>query len=240
MPIWSNSQINAKLQEAETELARETDCIIDRIAPTVSAQNAVVELPDSVQGVRRATWLGVALFPITMEEAINRFPTLKPQEEGAFEPEAYADPFTLLADRFPVGKPRYFIFDSIGLNRIALYPSPDISMTEKTSGLWDDEISSSFILECSFNPDFSQKRVPEYVRMSTCKPYALSQLFSFEGRGQDLEAAEYWKTRWDAQLYIAKSILTSVYAINNSQLLNSIPKILARPQLPANYGTIVR
>jgi hypothetical protein len=243
MAIWSDALIGTIALKAELEIAKELGCIVDRFSLSVSAGENIYEVPSYCFAVRRVTWKGTKLLPISHGEAIQRFTSFKPNRVGAFLSSTYEDDaFAVIDVRIPEGKPRWYVYNTLGINAIMLFPAPSEALSSTSSNLWTSEIGNRLIVECARLADTSGNtyRIQSYFRRKLVKFYTLKELFRMEGKGQDLEAAAYYTMKYEKALKRATVILNGIFTMNNNEMEVNGPRVLARPQLPSNYGVIVR
>lgn len=242
MPIWSDSFLSRKAREAEEEIAQTIGCVIDRYCLEGNLGQELYELPTYIHTIRQITWKGKRLDPITYEE-LRGIIDPKPALGAAFEDTAYNDlAFAAGATQLTIGEPRYYIYDTNGFNKILLYPVPNETLGTTAADLWAPaQIGSYCIAEITRNVDLTGNtyRVPTYLRRRLVKNYVLSKAFAMEGKGQDLEASEYYALQYNFWLLRCKSQWHKITRMNT----RSRPDYpgggrveIAAPRFPSNYG----
>lgn len=249
MAIWTDAYLNRKAQEAEEEIAKALGCIVDRYCIPVIAGKEIYTLPTPTLGIRQITWKGKLLDPYTFNE-MRGIEYIRTIFDGPFELTAFeSTAFAVEENPNIQGEPLYYIYDSMGYNKLHLFPVPSESLGSPVAGtnLWlPSNISEYCILEYSRLPDLtgSTFRVPTYLRRRLVKAWVLSKAFAMEGKGQDLEAAEYYTSKYNNGLSRAKLIINSITRINarsnnlDSSMAQLINPILTPVRLPDNYGKV--
>lgn len=172
--LFSDSTINRFAQEGENAFAVEYPCILSRLALSVTVNVSKYSIPDSITSIRRVTWRGYKLDPLPERAKRDCF-------QNATQ----------------IGRPFWYVFNNVGLNKIQFFPIPDETIVASQVGLYDDAgIRSQVIVEYFQAPDFSTKIIPAYIRRRLLKTYALRGCFNIEGQGQSLKNAKYWKAKW--------------------------------------------
>lgn len=139
------------------------------------------------------------------------------------------------------GIPTRYFYSKMGENVIRLNPSPNENI-EIFDSLYSTNIANSVIIEYYAIPDGITVKIPEYIRKRTIKSYVLWKAFLKEGIGQNLQASEFHKQRYEIQLLRAERIIKNIYSaqLNSRESeLYRYGKMPARPVLPANYGIVV-
>src|SRR5262245_17600717 len=72
--LWSDSYIEQIAEEAENHIATEVNCIVDRFPIESFDGIPVYTIPIPVIGIRRITWRGEKIDPITSIQAQIHFP----------------------------------------------------------------------------------------------------------------------------------------------------------------------
>lgn len=249
MSIWSNNTINRFAQEAENEIAVETKCIIDRMSLSIIAFTSTYSVPSYVISIKRVTWLGKKLEPLSRLSYLN-YPIVNPAgtlSGGAFDRLSFnnlAFNTGSFVDTIPTNSSPYaYFYSGFGENVIKIFPTPSISLAAVTN-VWGSDIPNGVVLEFNRYPDVTGTtfRIPPFIRRRSIKAYVLYKCFSQEGPGQDLKAAAYWKAKYDFQVVILKNILQNGFVArmrSKTPDANRFATKISRPRLPSNFGTIV-
>lgn len=173
MAQFSSDLITRFSQEAEYEFAREFPCIIARYALNIIAQTSIYTLNSNVIDIRKITWKGRRIDPISYR-----------RYREVFGPSA-------------TGTPDYYIYNNVGQSQIKFIPTPIVTIGSVTNDLYGSEIPNRVIVECYIMPNFSTYTIPSFIRRRLLKAYVMMKCFSIEGRGQNLKAAKYWEDKWN-------------------------------------------
>lgn len=242
--IWSSAQLENWALEAEQSIAINAPCIVDRVALDIVAGNPLYTIPASSIGIRRITWLGYKVYPITKLEVQDMYPnnSITSSYFGAFF-NAFSNAFYVqsASSGTTAGRPYNWSYSGYGWDTIQLFPTPDISIASVPAGLWDSAIRTRCIVEYYRLPDIASQvyRVPAYIRRALIKDFVLYSAFKVESIGQDLQASQWHKTRFDINFDIFKAILSGVFVSKKQRmgLKDSLTNaIRGKALLPPQYG----
>lgn len=228
MPIWEDSYLNTLLEEAETYIVSTLGCIFDRFSFEVVADQAVYTLPSYVNRIVRVTWKGKKLYPLTFQE----FCLLNPAS-------AIVDGSTGVTS--PSSIPLYYVKHPTNYYDIRLYPTPGESLAAITSDLFGANIATGVIVSCYRDQDTSVDylKLPRFIIRRVKKAYVLSRAFAKEGKGQNIQAAQYYSRKLELLMEALKVINSNVF-LGKVHILNDIGSAgmyntPGRPVLPSNY-----
>lgn len=220
--IWNSDQLTRYLNEGEADLATKLRCIIDRVSFDIVAETYEYSLPINALGIKRLTWLGKKLDPISYLNWVSDYQPIL--DSGIFT---------------PLSIPNIYVYSAIGLKNVLFYPVPNTTIDSTEDNLWGSAISTTVIAEYYRLPDTSDSvfRVPAYYRRRIVKCYALWKLLGQEGEGQDIEASRYYKNKYDFYVDLAKVIQNKVFV---SKIRGYSPSVSRRtrperPILPSNF-----
>lgn len=242
--IWPSAKLEDWALEAEEDIAIKAPCIVDRVALNIVSGNPLYEIPSSSLGIRRITWLGYKLYPLTKLEVQDLYPYVSITNSyfGAFS-SAFSNAFYVKSSSSgtTLGRPYHWAYSGYGWDKIQLYPTPNISIGTTTSGLWDTSITTHCIVEYYRLPDISGQvhRVAPYIRRALIKDFVLAKAFQSEGIGQDLQASMWHSQRYEINLDLFKSILAGVFVAKKQRLglKNALTNnIRGKALLPPQYG----
>jgi len=255
--LWTNEYLARISLDAEIEIARETESIIDRLSLSTISGTSQYQLPEYVQNIRKILWKGFRLDPAAQIDYENWIWNLGGSSiiGGAFEPSAFSSGFEIgsssdsNSNSRPVGRPFQYFYSTFGENVVIFNPGINETIASVPDNLWGSEIGNSVIIEFYRVPDGTSFKIPHYIRRRTIKSYVMWKSFEKEGPGQNLQAAEYYRNRYQIQLLKAKRIVNGVYSAavihRESSGCNSFceddygyqgPYKKPRPVLPSNYG----
>jgi len=197
MSLFSSEQINRYVLQGEQLFTNEFRCITDRLAIEVVSGTSLYTLPDNVIDIRRITYRGSKIDPISHRDM-----------------REYLDGLS------SSGTPQNYIFNNVGQSTIKLFPTPAETLGTIQVDLFNPEIVRvQCIVEFWTVADGIGYKLPEYIRRRLLKPYVLKSLFLAEGKGQNVKAAAYWAKKWAA--------LKSIYGIQLEDQLNIPRRLMA-------------
>ena len=228
MPIWTDAYLDRLWDEADGKILDRVECIFHRFSIAVTLNQSTYTLPDYVRRIIRVTWKGKKLDPLTRGEAANLYPTSAVVSETA----KYEAPSSI---------PLFYAPVENNYRSIRFIPTPNVSLALNTGDLYGADISTGVIISCyrDIDPTSSTLILPQYIERRTKKAYVLSRAFLKEGKGQNVQAAEYFKQRIDFLLDMFKQINAGVYLakrhILGQEYVPAQYRRPARPQLPPDY-----
>jgi hypothetical protein len=171
--IWTANTITRFSQEGENDFAEDFPCILTRYSLAVQVGVGSYTIPDSIRSIRRITYQGQKLDPLTFRNQRDVF-------QGASQ----------------IGKPFWYVFNNIGQNTIKLFPAPSDTINPSGADLWSDAIATDVIIEYFTLPDYATLSIPSYIRRRLVKAYVLKMCFAMEGQGQNLKNVQYFTQRY--------------------------------------------
>jgi hypothetical protein len=220
MPVvFDDETITRFAQQGEFQFASISDCIVDRLSLDIVNGTSIYTLPDYVLNIRRITWRGKKLDPISHRK----------YRQGCYPSSAQSEPTE-------------YIYNNIGQQKIQFFPTPAETIAAATTNLYGSSIGTSVILEFSRTPDFASFVIPLYFRRFLLKCYVMKMCFGIESRGQNLKSVQYFDAKWEQLVEAYETILDELY--NTPRMITaSVYPILRprppRPVLPASFGTYV-
>lgn len=175
MAIFTSDQLNNYTLQAEQDFCDEYRCIIDRLALDIVIGTDLYVLPDNVIDIRRITYRGDKVYPISHRDMREYFQGNSPQS-----------------------RPLNYIYNNVGQLTIKLFPAPaETIIAANEDLLLPTVIANQCIVEFYTAPNGIGYRLPEYLRRRLLKTYVLKQAFLSEGKGQNLKASVYWEKKWN-------------------------------------------
>ncbi len=220
MPVWTPEQLNRWTLQAEETFIREYNCIIDRVALPIVSGTDLYTLDDNVCNIRRVTYRGKKLDPLT-----------------------HRDQREYLDGPIPSGTPTAYIFQNVGDMTIRLFPNPSETLSVNQIDLHNPEnIRIQCIVEFYTMPVVGKYALPDFFRRRLLKSYVLKRAFLSEQKGQDIKASRYWEKKWDVMLHLygdqIYDLLNTPRRLIQSELNGRFP---ASPTLPLDrFGIGVR
>lgn len=242
--IWTSAQLETWALQAEQDVVKNVPCIVDRLALDITSGNPLYALPEHCLGIRRITWLGYKVYPLTKIEVQDLYPTniISTAFFGAFS-NAFSNAFFVSSANSgtTTGRPYHWCYSGYAWNKIQLFPTPGTSISSTSSGLWDTSIRDRCIVEYYRLPDVSGSvhRVPSYVRRYLIKDFVLSKAFAIESVGQDLQASAWHSQRYQINLEIFKQINAGVFVSKRQRLGfkdSLVNNVRGKAVLPPQFG----
>lgn len=219
MPVFSNETLLRYFNQGEVELSTEKPFLVSRTALAIVSGTSEYTLPEYVVSIRRVTYKGMKLDPLPQRNLREVFQSATQQ-----------------------GRPFWYIYNNVGLNKIKLFPCPNENISAVTD-VWDDDIQTGCIVEYYRSSDNDTFIIPEQLRRQLLKLYVAKQCFSMEGAGQNIKMAEYFNKRWEQQKQEFISLIDELYIKPRKLVTNEVVTsnfYPAAPVLPiANFGTSV-
>jgi hypothetical protein len=231
MPIiWEDAYLSNLLSEAEKRIASDLDLHFEKYALTINADQSTYGLDPSIKKVLYITWEGKKLEPMDFNEANNLMYNRAVVSET-------------VKNEYSSGIPRYYTVHPTNLSVIRLIPTPNSSKAPTgLEDLWDaTEIRQQCIVTCyrTSDPTDAEFALPDHLGRRYKKHYALYRAFLKEGKGQNLVASNYHKTKFRSQFETLKLINANTYVSKRNNLepsdLRSRGGSYPMPQLPSNY-----
>lgn len=216
MPVFSNETILRFFDQGEIDLSRERPFIVDRLSLSIVANTSLYTLPDYVLSIRRITYLGQKLDPLPHRNWREVFQSATQK-----------------------GKPFWYVYNNVGLNKIQLFPCPNDTIAEVTN-VWDTEILTGCIVEYYRVADNISYIIPSALRRQLLKIYVAAQCFAIEGAGQNVKMSKYFNAKWERRKEEFFSLLRELYDKPRKLIVNEIVSsnyFPAAPVLPiAQFG----
>ena len=174
MPLFTTDQLQRFYEQGEDHVSHDRHFLVDRLSLALVQGQSQYTLPDYVESIKRVTYMGMKLDPLS-----NR--NLRDSFQGATNQ----------------GEPFWYVYNNVGLNKIQLFPVPALSLAAATTGLWDSSIATSFIVEFYRITDNTTFVIPPYLKPQLLKSYVAKQCSSIDGAGMTLKMRQYYQQRWD-------------------------------------------
>lgn len=199
--IWTDAFLNKLQTDAQQYILDEVNCLLHRFYLPITEGTSVYTLPSFVRSIRRVTWLGRQLEPLSWDELTIITPaTVVANSQNRIETS--------------ISRPQWYARHPTNIYDIRLYPTPDETFDQSPSN--DDPYSPILnephcTISCwRFVDDtgtIPNAQLPPYILRRTVKAYVLWKAFEKEGTGQNLIASKFYKSKLD-------------FLINNFRLVN--------------------
>lgn len=237
--IWSESFIESLAAEAIGQIAIDVNCIWARECVATTSGISVIRLPNYVRTLRRVTWRGWTLDPVSWDGLIALTPATVFVNTNS--PNSNTDNTVL-------GRPLNYAMHPTDPYDIRLFPTPNESFT--TSGEPDPYTptanSPSCIIDYWRKPDSTNSNpvisLPPYILRRTQKAFVLWHAFAAEGKGQNLRASTYYKQRYEFLINRFRLInegcfVGKRYALDDGSL-STDGYFWPKPTLPPNFERV--
>jgi hypothetical protein len=175
MPQLGSTELERLLNQGETKISDDINFLPYRYSPTIVAGTADYTLPDYARSIKRVTWKGYKLDPMPQKTRANVFQAATSQ-----------------------GRPYWYVYNNIGLNKISLFPVPSESVSAGTT-LWGADILTSVIVEFWRISDNSTYVIPSYFRRQLLKYWIAARQYAQEGKKGRFNSAMYYHQRWEQE-----------------------------------------
>lgn len=220
MSVWTDEQLSRWALKTEEKFCQAYDFIIDRLPLKIQEGNSLYTLPDFVINIRRISYRGKKLYPIS-----------------------HRDQRDYLDGLFPNGTPTNYIYDNQGLNTLRLFPAPIEHLTpELYIDLFNpDVIREQCIIEFYAAANGLEYKMPDYIRRKFLRAGISRLAYLAEGKGQNLKAYKYYKQKEQvlAELYgdqLIDQINQPRRLIFGSTTVQQNRYYPATAVLPSNFG----
>ncbi len=229
--VWQDSFLDALGNDCEDDTINQVDYLFARISLATVQGQSVYQLPAYVRSVARITWRGYKVWPISWRQMTD----LSPVSMVIDETEKY---------EAPQSRPRFYCFHPMDIRSIRFFPTPNETLVQNDTKCFDSEgIRDVCALSVWRGPDYTdpQWSIPEYLSRRTKKAFVLNQAFLKEGKGQNLTASEYYKSKYDFLIKLLKKVNSGHFVsrrprLNESFNLDGFGRHPHRPILPPNYS----
>lgn len=216
---FTDNIIQRFFNEGEVEFSQNVDFLVDRISLATQIGVANYVLPDYVKSIRRVTYLGNKVWPMSSRTQRTMF-------QGS----------TVTSTSF------WYIYDNVSQNQIQFTPAPSVAIPLVTN-VWDTDIANGLIIEYSRVADNVNFKIPESFRRQLLKAFVGKKLFAIEGAGQNLKMSQYFDLLWQQRAGELKELIEKLFS-NPRRLV--VDRMYAsnifdeRPLLPINrFGVAV-
>lgn len=223
--IWEDSYLLKLLEEAEKEVSTKVPCVFHRFSINIQKGVAVYDLPSGIIGIKRISWKGHTVWPAELNELQNLL-NFRPLESPT-----------------PSDRPLHYIRSPYGYQRIKFWATPNEDIIADDRNLDGLAISQRVIISCwrEATPNNENFQIPDYMRRQLLRYYAMSRAYLKEGKGQNIQASQYFENKFNFSLSKFKKVFDNIYRSRLMALSPRRPSIIGipRPKLPTNYGTVI-
>jgi len=220
--IWSDNYLNQLLQDAAHDITDEVNCLFHRFYLATTADISVYTLPDKVKGVKRVTWRGIELDPLSWQDMEAMAPGI-----------AYVNNTTKFEGTS--SRPQFYALHPTNIHDIKFYPTPSEAFVDTGGDPYSPQPNESrCTISCwrNIDTDIPAASLPTYIDRRTRKAYVLWKAFGKEGKGQNLTASDYYKQKYQFLLRFFSQINAGCYASTRYQLNDGLTRRSRKPAKP--------
>lgn len=198
MPIIDDATITRFFNTGEVEVSQEVNFLTDRLSISVVAGTAIYVLPDYVRDIRRITYLGNKLDPLTGRSYRDFFGPGNQQST-----------------------PFWYLYNNVQQNSIQFFPVPAQTIPTVTN-VWDSDIPNGVIVEFNRISDNVDFIMPPWGRRQVVKRYVSLMNYKIEGPGQNLKIAKYYEAQWPFWKARFKARIDELYGVSRKLIITGI------------------
>ena len=241
MPIWSDTLLTQLSGDVEQEIVKQVDCLFFRFCLATTLGVSVYTLPNYVRSVRSIAWRGRKLDPVSWEEMQLLTPATAIVSEGA------GPTYPATGIETSVSRPLWYAMHPTNIFDIRMYPCPNETFSSSAEPPYSPSPNgASCIVTCWRNPDEtftdSTALLPSYIDRRTRKAYVLWKAFEKDGKGQNANAAAFYKQKFEFLMSQFGKINEGAFIAKRYEIDDSILTIdrfrYPRPLLPSNFERV--
>jgi hypothetical protein len=226
--LWTTEYLSDLAIEAERIISTEVNCIYIRFALPVTVDVSIYDFstlstPQYLTGILRISYLGWTVWPVFPNEMRNQVVPFKPGNGDV------------------ASRPFLYLRQGYGLNSIKLFPAPNATIAYDGSDLNSQAGVRANVVVSGWrvaDPSTSY-RIPAHVRQTLVRYYVLAKAFKKEGKGQNLQASQYFSKKYEKLLDRFKTINGNLFACRVPTIRDGgvVPFGYKppRPSLPPNF-----
>src|SRR5216683_5973896 len=200
MPVFDSTTLARYYAEGENVFSDSTPFLVDRLSPTITSGISTYTIPDFVRSIRRVTHLGQKLDPLTRRNQRDVFQAATQQ-----------------------GRPFWYVFNNIGLNKISLFPVPSQTLAAAAGNLWGaTAIGAGVIIEFYRVTDNITFVMPDWIKRQLLKQYVNMRAFAVDGSGHNEKLVQYFQQRWTLRSSEFAGLLDEIHSKPRKLCLSDI------------------
>lgn len=219
MPNLTNSDFERFLDDGENDFCTERPFLVGRYSPPIVSGTSTYQLPDYILSIRRITFLGQKLDPLTKRNEREVFQSATQQ-----------------------GLPFWYVFNNIGALKIKLFPTPNQNLAAGTN-IWSTDILSSCIIEYYRTNDDSTFVIPAWKKRQFLAAYVAKRACQTDGPSMDLKGVKFYTDLWMRNKEQFSILLDELYGLARKLVISEIVSsnyFPGEPVLPIDqFGTSV-
>ena len=230
--IWTDTFLNQLADDAERRIVADVPCLFYRFCLATTAGTSVYTMPsDIVKGIKRITWRGRKVEPLSWEQFVLLTPaTVVVNENNKFETTN--------------SRPQWYTIHPTNIHDIRFFPTPDESFSGAGDPMSPDVGPTCIISAWRFvDTSTAQSSLPTYIDRRTRKAYILWKAFEAEGPGQNMNGAMFYKNLYfflieNFKLINDGSFVSKKYSLGDG-LFGLENYRYPKPLLPPNFERII-
>lgn len=231
MSIWTDAYLNQLLQDAAHDIICEVPCLFHRFYLSTTNGLSVYTLDEKVRGIKRITWRGIELDPLSWQQMEAMAPGIAYVNSGnKFEGTS--------------SRPQFYALHPTNIHDIKFYPTPSESLSAVGGDPYAPQPNEErCTISCWRNVDtaIASASLPGYIDRRTRKAFVLWKAFGKEGKGQNSRASDYYKARYQFLVKLFSQINAGCFASTAYQLDDRLPaqgRKPAKPTLGPNFERV--
>lgn len=232
--IWSDDFLNQLEEDAHQQINQDVQCVFEKSYFPTTKGLSLYTLPSFVRSVRRITWLGKRLDPVSWDELIALSPATVAVNQSQFSEESV------------VSRPLYYAMHPTNPYAIRFFPTPDLSLPASGGNPYATIANEQFCcLSYWRTTDESSDKtsLPQYIARRTKKSYILGKAYEAEGKGQNLAASKYYLGKYSRLIKRFIAINTGCFVGKKYTLGDGLLELNAyrypRPTLNPNFERVI-
>ena len=221
---FSNQYLADQANRGEIDISEQlgNKLLFVRFGLNTVSGTAIYDFPiPGIIHLRRVTWLGHKVWPLTLKE---------------FEMEYGIRPASATSQ----SRPFYYVLQGYGTNQIRFYPTPNQTITASGNVYGPDIVTNVVISAYRVADPTNNVHIPGFILRRLVRYYVQWRCFLKEGKTQNIQAAKYFEKKYEAGIADLKFIMNKVPRAINNQMGDSFyfagDRRPARPQPPPEYG----
>ncbi len=198
MPLFSTADLTRFYNQGENEISTDIPFLVDRYTFATTSGVGTYTVPDYILSIRRVTWLGKKLEPLTARD-----------QREVFQAATQS------------GTPYFYIFNNVGQNKLKLFPSPP-TVGAVSGNLWGNNLKNGLVIEFYRATDNSTFVIPSWIKRRLLKAYVAKRSYAIDGAGSNLKLVDYYTNKWDYQKTLFRELLNDLYSTPRKLVVNSL------------------
>ena len=221
MPLISTTDLQRFYDQGENDFCSEKQFLVDRLSINTQSGVSDYQLPDYVLSIRRISWLGQKLDPLTKRNQREVFQSATQQ-----------------------GTPFWYVFNNITTPcYISFFPKPQAILPTSSNPWISTEIAKCCIVEFYRATDNTNFVIPAWKKNQLLKNYVCLRAAMIDGGSYSKNSINYYKQKLNLYKQIFVEILDELYNAPRKLMVDEIVSsnyFPGEPVLPINqFGVSV-